>query len=63
MRTEFPEGSEAGFVVTLRVEHEAVRDPKQPVRLGPKLGPRPRQREVDVEDHRAQHDPRITRTP
>ena len=46
-------------LVARRVEVEPVRRADAPVRLRPELGPGPREREVDVEENRAQHAPRI----
>ena len=46
------ERGEPSVLVASGVEVEPVRCPDPPVRLGPELGPGPREREVDVEEHR-----------
>ena len=49
-------------LVAVRVELEAVLCADVPVCLGAELRAGPRKREVDVEQHSAQHPPRIART-
>ena len=62
MRTEILETRQGGLPRSApgrargRVRRQQACTPRAQFR------PRPRQREVDVEDHRAQHDPRITRS-
>ena len=59
VRAQILEGGEARLLVAGRVELEPVCRPDPAIRLGPELGPRPREREVDVEDDSAQHGSRI----
>ncbi len=53
------EGRDPRRLVASGIEAEAVRVPHALIRIGPELGPGPREREVDVEEDGAQHRPSI----
>lgn len=50
---------EPGVLVSPGVQRQPVPRPDPHVALRPELGPGPKQREVDVEEHCSQHEPRI----
>ena len=56
VRAQILERGEPGGLVASRVEVEPVGGADPPVRLRPELRPGPREREIDVEEHRAQPD-------
>src|SRR5471030_925364 len=46
------------FLIPSRIEVEPVAQPKLPISVRPKLGPGPRQGEVNIEDNGPQHNPK-----
>ena len=55
MALEAGEGSEARVLVAVGIERQPVPLTRAAVTLGPELRPGPEEREVDVEQNRAQH--------
>ena len=55
MALEARDGREARVLVAIGIERQPVTLTRAAVALGPELRPRLEEREVDVEEHRAQH--------